>query len=56
MVTAGYRVMYVNMDCGAADVKYWHQQATAGGFKMITPHFKGAEGIKQWLKGLAQFT
>ena len=53
MVKAGYRVMYTNMDCSAGDVKYWHQQAKAGGFKMITPHFKGAEGVKQWLKGLA---
>lgn len=53
MVKAGYRVMYVNMDCGASDVKYWHQQAKAGGFKMITPHFNGAEGVKRWKQGLA---
>ena len=54
MVKAGYRVMYVNMDCGAADVKHWHQLATQGGFKMITPHFNGAEGIKRWKHGLAE--
>jgi hypothetical protein len=52
-VEAGYRVVYVNMDCGAADVKYWHRLAKAGGFKMITPHFSGADGVNAWLDGLA---
>lgn len=49
----GYTVAYVNMDCGAADLKYWHKLAEAGGFQMVTPHFKGARGIEEWLQGLA---
>jgi hypothetical protein len=52
-VEAGYRVVYVNMDCGAADVKYWHRLAKEGGFRMITPHFSGADGVNAWLDGLA---
>jgi len=52
-VKAGYRVVYVNMDCGAADVKYWHRLAKEGGFRMITPHFSGAGGVNDWLDGLA---
>ncbi|MCP5131857.1 MAG: ATP-binding protein [Pseudomonadales bacterium] len=52
-VKAGYRVVYVNMDCGAADVKYWHRLAKEGGFRMITPHFSGAGGVDDWLVGLA---
>ncbi|GAB5449925.1 MAG: hypothetical protein Hals2KO_02530 [Halioglobus sp.] len=55
-VRAGYRVVYVNMDCGAADLKYWHGLAQQGGFRMITPHFSGAQGIDTWLEGLAQMT
>jgi len=52
-VKAGYRVMYVNMDCGAADVKYWHALAKVGCFRMITPHFAGAGGVNTWLRGLS---
>jgi len=54
MVKAGYRVAYVNFDCGAADLKYWHRLAKAGGFRMITPHFSGADGVDAWLSGLAR--
>ena len=42
----GYQVLYVNMDCGAADLKYWRKLGNEGGFKIITPHFKGAGGIE----------
>ena len=52
-VRAGYRVVYVNMDCGAADLKYWHKLAKSGDFRMITPHFSGASGVDAWLLGLA---
>jgi hypothetical protein len=53
MSAQGYQVLYVNMDCGAADLKYWRRLANDGGFKMITPHFKGSGGIEDWMKGLA---
>ena len=53
IVKQGYEVLYVNMDCGAADLKYWRGLANEGGFKMITPHFKGAGGIEDWMKRLA---
>jgi hypothetical protein len=56
IVSAGYEVLYVNMDCGAADLKYWRKLANDGGFKMITPHFKGAGGIDQWMQRLAQMS
>jgi hypothetical protein len=52
MVNAGYRVMYVNMDCGAGDIKFWYEHAQQGGFKMITPHFKGGRGVMDWMEGL----
>lgn len=56
IVKQGYEVLYVNMDCGAGDLKYWRQQANNGGFKMITPHFKGASGIQDWMDRLAQMS
>jgi hypothetical protein len=49
----GYQVLYVNMDCGAADLKYWRKLGNEGGFKIITPHFKGAGGIEDWMAGLS---
>ncbi|MDC0996970.1 AAA family ATPase [Pseudomonadales bacterium] len=49
----GYQVLYVNMDCGAADLKYWRKLANQGEFNMITPHFKGAGGIEEWMDGLS---
>jgi AAA domain len=45
----GFDVLYVNMDCGAADVKYWRLKANEAGFKLITPHFQGGGGIDAWL-------
>jgi len=53
IVEAGYTVLYVNMDCGAGDLKYWRKIANDGGFKMITPHFSGSKGIKDWMERLA---
>jgi hypothetical protein len=51
-VKAGCRVSYVNMDCGAGDVKFWSQKAKENGFTMITPHFQGGDGIERWMAGL----
>tara|TARA_R110002072_G_scaffold208016_1_gene365517 strand:+ start:345 stop:1445 length:1101 start_codon:yes stop_codon:yes gene_type:complete len=48
----GYGVIYVNMDCGAADVKYWREKANDGGFRLVTPQFNGGAGIDQWIQGL----
>lgn len=56
MVARGYRVLYVNMDCGAGDLSYWAGLAAKGGFSVATPHMKGAGGVSAWMEGLAKMT
>lgn len=53
IVREGYNVLYVNMDCGAADIGYWAELARDGGFKLATPQFNGSTGIEHFLTLLA---
>lgn len=57
MVRAGYRVLYFNLDAGAADLKYYHQHARDHGYDLIAPDmFEGrsVHDVLEILKKLAQ--
>lgn len=54
IVQKGYELFYVNLDCGAADLKYWREKANQGGFSMITPHFQGGGAIDEWLQSMGE--
>tara|TARA_R110000772_G_scaffold267274_1_gene390890 strand:- start:4199 stop:5329 length:1131 start_codon:yes stop_codon:yes gene_type:complete len=51
-----YNIMYINMDCGAADVKHWRRLADEGGYRLITPQFNGAAAISQLMDNLARLS
>ena len=53
---AGYDIWYVNMDCSPADAKFYHKLASDSGYKLLTPHFKGAAGIDQWIQALKELS
>ena len=51
-----YNILYINMDCGAADVKHWRRLADEGGYRLITPQFNGAAAISQLMDNLARLS
>lgn len=42
MSAAGFNVLYINLDAGSTDLKYYEAKSRAGGFKMIAPLKEGS--------------
>lgn len=56
MARAGYQVMYVNVDAGAADLKTYHQHAKSNGYMLLAPDMiegKSAKDVTVLLAGMA---